>query len=301
MLHGFSHPAIRVLICAILFTSVSNLWAADADGSKKDSGIKTELGFVFATTLETQVSIMQTLSTREKTVQFSSGVKVSPVSVNACIDLVITPLPFFQLTAGAGAGTGWAIPIAEGMSINDATDGFTDASLSGAVWTVKGGAVFQADLAVLWPGDWHHIVFRTTQEINYRAFTGAADEESWHYEGDTGEERNGLNWYANYFFGWQLPLRVNMLGLFVEQKTYLYKWEGGEAWGDDLSRWVFGPMVSISVSKRVSACFVVQARTQRNYTVETENEKFYQNRELVKDNPLRYEFYRTAIIVNCIL
>ncbi|MDR2079196.1 MAG: hypothetical protein LBP74_05700, partial [Treponema sp.] len=121
-------------------------------------------------------------------------VSVTPVSFSGKIEGIFTPIAFFQLSAGFFAGTGWNInfgnKVKYGLGLNipeesrdQALDGGSKTSVvyrapfDGLVWDLHGGTTLQFDTAAIWPGDWRHIVFRAYNEINYWAFTGAADGE----------------------------------------------------------------------------------------------------------------------------
>lgn len=104
---------------------------------------------------------------------------ISPVSVNGTTEFIFTPIAVFQLVAGGALGSGWNIPIANGMRINEpgrnedgtlnGSNKLVGAAFDGFVWTVKGGAILKFDFAAVSPGDWHHIVFRVYQGFRYRA------------------------------------------------------------------------------------------------------------------------------------
>lgn len=89
-----------------------------------------------------------------------------------------------------------------------------------------------------------------------------------------------------------MPIKLRMIGLLAEEDLYLYDAEGGDSWGDDLARWTFGLFADYAVSDRLSAMLMVQARTMRNFTDETEDYDFYQDRVVDSGDERRLEFYR---------
>ncbi len=258
-----------------------------------------DLNFVVATTLETKVKITETVSSG--IVQFKAGGELSPVSVNGTVETVLTPVPFLQVLAGASIGSGWNIPIANGLRMNERS-GANDAKLtggafSGLVWSVKAGGVFQFDLAALKPGEWNHVVFQTSHVAKYRALSSASSSDSWLVESDLGENRNGWNYYGSYFLGYRMPLVLNTVGFLVEEDLYLFDTKDRALWGDDLPRWTFGPLVNFTLGKRTSAALLLQWHTMRNFTEETAEYGFYQDRKILDDDPYRIEFYRAAASV----
>jgi len=272
----------------------------------------TDLNLVAATTLQIKLRLIETVSLpfltgaspllENNSLVFKMGAEVSPVSINGTVDTVWTPIAFFQIVGGGSIGSAWNIPMGSGLRINERS-GAHDSDLhgnafDGIVWSAKAGGVFKFDYAAIKPGLWHHIVFRTMQVAQYRELTSADKDDSWLYESDDGENRNGWNYYGNYFLGYQMPLIVDMVGVLVETEKFLYDTPGGDIWGDDLMRWTFGPIANIGVNKKTSVALLVQWRTRRNYTDATENYDFYQDRVVTDSDPLHIEFYRAAVNVN---
>lgn len=245
--------------------------------------------------------------------------EISPVSLNGAAEAVFTPIAFFQLVGGIKLGTGWNIELAGnpvyGMGINqpkqgsrapalipggDRTSEITGDPFDGLVWGPHFGGVFQFDLAAIFPGAWRHIVFRTYHEWNYRGYTKAGSGESWIFEDDDGENRNGSNYYGNYLLGYQMPIFLNTVGILAEMSQYLYDTPNGSYWGDDRGRWLFSALFNFTITERFGAALIIQTRTRRNYRdgdKANENHYYYQYRELDRDNPLRLDFYRAAAIL----
>lgn len=165
---------------------------------------RMELQFKFTQTFIFPVFAGMHPLTENNNLRLDLSADITPVSVNGTAEFVLTPVAFLQLVAGGAIGSGWNIPLADGLRINepgrnpdgtlDGSNELTGDAFDGFVWTVKGGGVFQFDLAAVKPGDWNHVVFRTYHGLRYRALTTAGADDSWVYENDTGEERNGW-WY----------------------------------------------------------------------------------------------------------
>jgi hypothetical protein len=235
--------------------------------------------------------------------------EVSPVSVNGIAEAVVTPVAFLQAVAGARIGSGWNITMfgsdVYGMGINRrnalthkpevAGDPF-----GGLLWSAYGGGVFQVDLAAFVPGDWSHVVFRTYHEARYKGNTAASPDDSWYFENDDGENRNGLTYYGSYLLGYRMPIFLNTVGFMAEMELYLYDTPHRQDWGDDLGRWTFGPLFNVTVTENFSAALIVQLRTRRRYTQGREDDLtgdvFYQDRRLKTSDPY-LTFYRAAAIL----
>jgi hypothetical protein len=236
-------------------------------------------------------------------IQFKLGAAVSPVSLNGTFETDWTPVAFFQLVGGASIGSGWNIPIANGLRMNtdDGTGNqvLSGGPFSGMVWFVRGGAAFQFDLAAVIPGEWNHVVFRTYHEAKYRALTSASSTDSWLYEADYGQNRNGWNYYGNYFIGYRMPIVLDTAGFLLETDKYLYDTADRNLWGDELLRWTFGPVFNFTVNKSVSVALLVQGRTGINFSAATKDYTFYQDRRVTDSGSKNYiEFYRVAVNVN---
>jgi hypothetical protein len=233
------------------------------------------------------------------------GAEVSPVSLNGIAEAVWTPIAFFQLAAGGSIGSGWNIKLfgsdVYGIGISHANaEGYTEhsgSSFNGLFLKAQMGAVLQADLAALVPGDWHHVVMRTYHEINYRGYTGASSGESWYFENDDGENCNGFNYYGNLLIGYQMPIFLNTVALLAEADMYLYDTPNRSRWGDDRIRWTFSGVLNFTITQKFSAALVTQFRTQRNYLQSNWKDLYYRNRTLNTSSPLRLEFFRIAAIL----
>jgi hypothetical protein len=245
--------------------------------------------------------------TRDNNVSLALTAEVSPISVNGLAEAVWTPVAFFQLAAGGRLGSGWVLDMGGEMyGIGKSFDagggalGYEGSAFDGLLWKLQGGAALQFDAAAVWPGtaDWHHIVFRTYHEINYKANTAAAAGESWYFEHDHGENINGWNWYGNFLLGYQMPIFLNTVALLAEADLYLYDTPGRGRWGDDLVRWTFSAVANFDIVKNLSAALIVQTRTRRNgvdpvYTAR--RTRYYRALSLDSGSRQRLEFYRVAV------
>jgi hypothetical protein len=245
--------------------------------------------------------------TRDSNVSLALTAEISPISINGFAEAVWTPVAFFQLAAGGRLGSGWVLNLGGGemygigKSFDDSGRlGFEGSAFDALLWKAQGGAALQFDAAAVWPGDWHHIVFRTYHEINYKGNTSASGDESWYFEHDHGENINGWNWYGNFLLGYQMPLFINAVALLAEADLYLYDIPGRGRWGDDRIRWTFSAIANFDIVKNLSAALIVQARTRRNgvdpsYT--SRRGRYYRTLAIDEGSPLRLEFYRVVAAV----
>jgi hypothetical protein len=244
------------------------------------------------------------LLTADNNIKTAFTAELSPISLNGLAEALWTPIAFFQLAAGARAGSGWNITLfgskVRGIGINrDNGSGVSEtlgSAFNGLLWKTHLGGALQFDAAALIPGDWHHVVFRSYHEINYKGYTAASSGDSWYFENDDGENRNGFNYYGSLLLGYQMPLFLNTVGLLAEGDLYLYDTPNRDQWGDELIRWTFSGLLNFTITKQFSAAFLVQLRTRRNYEDPYWEDLFYQRRH-IGSTPLYLEFYRVAAVL----
>jgi hypothetical protein len=302
--------------------SSETLSGADISGtpsgvSEKPGGVSssTTLSFVFSTIPEAKLSLAQSFVipflqgdgslTRGNNVKADLRAELSPISLNGVAEATWMPIAFLQVVAGGRIGSGWNINLfggdSRGIGINRPTANngaeVSGSGFDGLLWAAKLGGAFQFDMAALFPGEWHHIVFRTYHEVNYAGYSRAEKRDSWYFESDDGENRNGFNYYGNYLLGYQMPIFLNTVGLLVEDNRYLYDTPKGDLWGDALDRWVFAALFNFTVTDRLGLATLAQFRTRRTWTDETADHGFYQERRL--GSPKRHlEFYRVVAILS---
>jgi hypothetical protein len=306
---------LRTVIAILLIFTVSSFGSIFSE-TQRGITTGTELSAVFATTLETKAVLTGTLTVpflagsgplvAGNNVQARFGAEVSPVSVNGTCEILLTPIAFFQLIAGTSVGSAWNLPIADGLRMNRRTSNvpgdFDNAELTGSafdglVWSASIGGALQFDYAAVRPGEWNHIVLRTYHAARYRALTSAGDGDSWLYEGDSGENRNGWNYYGNLLVAYRMPLVLDTIGFLAESDLYLYGTADGNLWGDDLARWTFGPVANFAVTRKIAATVLVQMQTELNYIGETGKYDFYQDRRVPESDTTDIAFYRAVLKV----
>jgi hypothetical protein len=242
---------------------------------------------------------------KDNDIRLSLRAEISPVSLNGLAEAVWTPIAFFQFSVGARIGSGWNISLfgseVIGIGLNcpnaEGKAELSGGAFDGLLYKAHAGAALQADLAALYPGDWHHIVIRTYHEINRQGYTRAENGESWYFENDEGENCNGFNYYGNLIIGYQMPILLNMVALLTEANLYLYDTPNRSYWGDDKIRWFFSGVLLFSITRQFSATLIAQFITQRNFVQSNWEDLHYQNRQLNTSSPMHLEFYRAAALL----
>jgi hypothetical protein len=242
--------------------------------------------------------------TADNNITTSFTAEISPISLNVIANATWTPIAFFQLSANTMIGTGWNINLfgndIYGIGIhsrgNDRESEINGRGFDGAFWRLGGGATFQFDLAAIFPGECNHVLFRTYHEIYYRGFSRASSGDSWVFENELRENRNGFNYYGTFFVGYQMPLMLNVVGLMADVDVFLYDAPSNRKdWGDERGRWIFSILGNFAFTERLNTALIIQCRTMRNFDNE---DIFYQDRLINRSNPIRLEFYRVAAIIN---
>jgi hypothetical protein len=150
-------------------------------------------------------------------------------------------------------------------------------------------------VAAIFPGDWHHVVLRLYNGLNYAAYTEATDGESWFDGNDDGENRNGFKYGGSYLLGYQMPIFLNTAGVMVEHSKRLYAEAGG--WGDDIIDWTFTVLTNFTLTSKISLALLCQFTTARNYLGDDISD-WYKDRTLDTNNKTSLGFYRAAAIAS---
>lgn len=284
----------------------------------------TDLGVQISTRPEIKVQFIQSfvfpflqgggLLTAGNNVKLALTAEVTPISVNGIGEVTWTPIAFFQVIGGGKAGSGWNMPLGNGIGLNVPvadTDGggrryseIRGGAFDGLLWSAYGGLNLQFDLGAVIPGDWTHVLFQAYNEGRYSAYTRAGPGDSWVFEHDYGENRNGWLWRGRFVLGYNMPLSpvLDTIAFMAEGEQYLYDVSGGGFWGDDLSRWIFSGLFNFTVTPRFSTALALQLRTWRNFgsgDLENRNGIWYQDLELRDDyGRWRIAFYRAALILS---
>jgi hypothetical protein len=310
----------KIILCVLLLCLAFTLIAQDQ--TESENGIKSSdsLTLLISSLPEAMLTYTKSYNipflqgdnplTAGNNVNAALSVDLTPISLEGSAEAVLTPIAFFQVSAGGKFGTGWNAELfgsqlyGIGLNEDDGTgheeqDG---SGFDGVMWKAQVGAALQMDMAAIFPGDWNHIVFRTYHEINHRGYSRAKGHDSWYYQNDAGENQNGFNYYGNYMLGYQMPIFLNTVGLMAESDLYLYDTPKASRWGDDKLRWHFAAAFYFTITEKLGASLIAQFRTRRTYeegkesklNKEEDDQIYYRNRNL-ETSDLSLEFYRVAV------
>jgi hypothetical protein len=308
----------KLLAAYFLLFAVVSAWAQAGKSGIKTS---TDLQLQISSVPEAKLSFSQSFIfpflqgsgplTSDNNIAAVLGAEVTPVSLNGKAEITWTPAAFFLLSGGGLAGSGWNIPLGNGIGINKPEDESAakprkatvdGTAFDGLLWRAWGAGTLQFDLGAVIPGDWNHVLFQSRQELRYGAYSRAAPGESWIFEADYGENQNGLVYYASYVLGYQMPLSplLDTIAFMAEIDKNLYNTPGGDFWGDNLGKWTFSGLFNFSITPRFSTALVLQMQTRRNHgSSDFDNDYYYRDFELKSDGgQRRLLFYRAALLLN---
>jgi len=223
--------------------------------------------------------------TKDNNVKFSFRAYLAPVVTYVQARATYTPIAFLNFQAGTSFGTGWPLIFFNGVGLNnDGSGNPAEDPFPGLVLENWLAGTFQFDLAALVPGKWNHVVTVANAMFKYSNFTAADNDEAWQWKADDGENFNGLQYIGTYVLGYQMPLKVDMVGMLVETTQYL-----GDAadlskkdavdWNSGFVKVVFGPLASITFDEHNTLTALLQFKTDKKYTDETIHDNFFRNRE----------------------
>ena len=305
----------RIAFLLLLPLFAQTLIAEDQQDDRTASGSSSELILQVSTLPEMKLSFTERYSfpvfqgegplTKDNNIGLALGAELSPISLNGIAEFVLTPIAFFQFSAGGRIGSGWNINLfgsdifGIGLNYRDVAgkSAHEGSAFDGLLWKAQTGGAIQFDLAALYPGDWRHVVARSYHEINYSGYTRAKAGESWYYENDDGENRNGFNYYGNLLIGYQMPIFFNMAAFLAEADLYLYDTPDRVRWGDDKIRWTYSGILGFTITKQIDLNLIGQFRTRRNFQESNWQDLFYQNRTINPSTPMQLKFYRIAAAV----
>ena len=187
---------------------------------------------------------------------FGGGIELSPVSLRFLASAYFTPVPFLEFGAGGSAGTGWALAGKwNGMALfnENASNPKYESLTPFADWytDVWAQATFQMDTGAIWAGDWTHVLFLATAQIFY-AHLSVDDGELWEWQA-TKHYTNGLQLYEQLLLGYQLPLKLRIVGVMAEFTSHLdsddYK-KRAQSYGGDFTSVSISPFVRTVYKKR---------------------------------------------------
>jgi len=192
---------------------------------------------------------------------------LSPIWAGLTGDAILMAAPFLLFRIGAMTGTGWnydlfgEVPlIGLGMNrktnINDPIESEVIGNgLDGVVWDVHAGVTLQFDLAAFLSGDWNHVIIQYYNEIRYMAYTKAQGDDFWYYLGDDGMNQNAFCHKFDLFFGYAMPIFIDLVGVQLSGTLPFYNVEAGSSVRDR--------------GYKLDTAFIVNCKINQNFSIMT--------------------------------
>lgn len=123
------------------------------------------------------------------------------------------------------------------------------------------------DLAAVWPGDWHHVVAVASWEFNYSALAGADDDDELFQWETTPGKKAGAGISQNYILGYQMPYKLNLVGIKFNVDGYLFKNIDDQyrKYKIDYKTYSLAGVFSVQFTEKDSLFGLVEFRTRRSY------------------------------------
>ncbi|MBI9103317.1 MAG: hypothetical protein JEY99_12945 [Spirochaetales bacterium] len=250
----------------------------------------------FSHSIKMPFMVMDGPLTSGNNLNFKFKANLSPVTGDLGASVVLTPVAVLQLEAGGMIGTGWAALGFNGMGLMN-SDGIADEdSFAGIVTKAWCAGTFQFDLAAVMPGEWNHVVMIANAKLEYQNYSAASDTQSWVWQSDAGENYNGMTFAGTYLLGYQMPLRLNTVGILVDTKENLgdvreLSTMAADGWGSDFRTVKIAPLFVVDLTDNSSLTILLQFSNLRVYTDDTIFNNYFQNREY---EDTAWKFHRIA-------
>jgi hypothetical protein len=207
--------------------------------------------------------------TADNHLAFKLGLELTPVTVAPVASVTFSPIAFLEFAIGGTAGTGWnAFDMFQGMAAYNAAKPEYKDLTPFAHWYLYGWAsgCFMFDLAALWEGDWHHVVATATYKAGYQKLTGT-DSDVWLWQATEGYA-SGWVYEQEYFVGYQMPIKLSMVGIGTTLSGHYKSSDYGEyasSYKGDFMTIDIWPMAEITLGKKDKLYALLDFQSRRSY------------------------------------
>ena len=227
--------------------------------------------------------------------------EMTPLSIEGSAFTTLTPVAFLNFQAGGSVGTGWSLLGMTGLGINPNSNTLLidDTPFGGALLRGWLAGTFQFDLAAVLPGDWNHVVVVATAKFEYRDNTAADKSDAWVWQADSGMNYDGWRYLGTYVLGYQMPKKVDFIGIMVDTEQYLGDVRDygtmATGWGSDFVTLIISPIVNISFDERNSLSIIAQIKSTQDWSDLTTLNRFFGTRRY---DGRQFYLYRIAFSYN---
>jgi len=231
--------------------------------------------------------------------------ELSPVSMNAGMSIVWTPIAFLNFGAGFLIGSGWNFAgLFNGLGRNINGD-IKSEPFYGPVMQIWFNSTLMFDVAAVLPENlkrWTHIVMVVKPEFKYKALLTVNDSQPFLWEADEGENLNGFIFKSSFFLGYQIPVIEDDTGenkTFIRMKHKRFKITTGfltsidplslthyndstmanKGWGSDFCYVEFGPIMGFELPNNFYVNLFLFWKNEKIWSKDTVGNLFYQDRK----------------------
>ena len=212
--------------------------------------------------------------TADNHLAFKLGLELSPITVAPVASVTFSPIAFLEFAVGGTAGTGWSIAddLQGTAKLENSKSGPEYKDLTPfANWYLYGwvSGCFMFDLAALWEGDWHHVVATATYKAGYQKMTGT-DSKVWGWQATYGMA-DGWVYEQEYFVGYQMPLKLSMIGVGTTLTGHYQSSDYGKFsnnYDGDYMTIDIWPMAEITLNKTNQLYAIVDFTARRSFREE---------------------------------
>lgn len=208
--------------------------------------------------------------------KIKAALEMSPVSLVSDFSLSFTPIAFLVFSTGIKAGSAWTFtPLnVDGMATYDTISAkYTPLSpLSSLYYNYWAEALFQFDLAAVFPGDWHHLAFVATYKPYYEALSnGGENGNPWYWQG-SGEKANGWKYYSSMILAYQMPILLQTIAVQTEFESFYSNNSFApeyEMWNPEFAKISISPLINLEFSQSQNLIILFGFSSRRSFTSST--------------------------------
>ncbi|MBQ0051021.1 MAG: hypothetical protein KBT11_03035 [Treponema sp.] len=207
---------------------------------------------------------------KDNKIELTGAISLTPVSIMPRASISFTPVAFLNFSAGADIGTAWKVLGIKSISCHDPSTNEYKMQRPFETWYYNAwlNATLMADLAFIWPGDFHHVILAASMEVNYSGLLNSKDDDEIFQWQTTSGKTRGAGYNSTFIIGYQLPYKLNLVGLKLNKSGYFKKSLSAqyENFNIDFSYTSLGAFCSYNFSEKDSLFALVEFQTRRSFT-----------------------------------
>ncbi|MCI5828985.1 MAG: hypothetical protein UHY90_04555 [Treponema sp.] len=209
---------------------------------------------------------------KDSFVSISPVINISPVHAETALGISFLPLPFLKIGGISSIGSGWNMGEIYGLrEYDDSASGgsvYKNATF-GKRWIYNAGAYacFMFDAGYVFPGEWTHVVFLANYKVFYEGMTGMGKGEPWVYKTEFSKV-NGLQEEMNFLLGYQMPLKLKMIGINYNYSGHIYGSDYGDFdsnYNGEFRTMFISPMAQIDVGQKNELYILARFKSIRSF------------------------------------